>query len=59
MLHRTVDRPGARRLALEPASYGQHRTEPERMARSYPFEVSGGSSRRAMIAIGHLLPSDL
>jgi peptide/nickel transport system permease protein len=58
MLHQPVGRAEARRLALEKLRM-VNIAEPERVARSYPFEVSGGMQQRVMIAIALSCRPDL
>ena len=50
MLHRGLDKRDARRRAVELLERVRL-AEPERAARSYPFELSGGERQRAMIAM--------
>jgi peptide/nickel transport system ATP-binding protein len=50
MLHRGVDKREARRRAVDLLERVRL-AEPERAARSYPFELSGGERQRAMIAM--------
>jgi peptide/nickel transport system permease protein len=50
LLHQPVEREEARRKALDMLRM-VNIAEPERVARSYPFEISGGMQQRAMIAI--------
>jgi oligopeptide/dipeptide ABC transporter ATP-binding protein len=49
-LHRGLDRRDAKREAVEVLG-AMGIPEPEKRARSYPFELSGGMKQRAMIAI--------
>lgn len=58
LLHRDVSREEARRLSLELLRM-VNIAEPERVARSYPFEISGGMQQRAMIAIALSCGPDL
>jgi peptide/nickel transport system permease protein len=58
MLHQQVDRAQARQRALDMLRM-VNITEPERVARSYPFEISGGMQQRAMIAIALSCRPDL
>jgi peptide/nickel transport system permease protein len=58
MLHQSVGRDEARRHALD-ALRMVNIAEPERVAQSYPFEVSGGMQQRAMIAIALSCRPDL
>ena len=50
MLHRGLDKRDARRRAVDLLERVRL-AEPERAARSYPFELSGGERQRAMIAM--------
>jgi len=50
MLHRGLDRRDARERAVDLLERVRL-AEPERAARSYPFELSGGERQRAMIAM--------
>ncbi len=54
MLHRGLDKRDARRRAVDLLERVRL-AEPERAARSYPFELSGGERQRAMIAMAHRL----
>ena len=58
LLHRDVSRDEARRLALDMLKM-VNIAEPERVAQSYPFEISGGMQQRAMIAIALSCGPDL
>ena len=58
LLHQPVSRAEARRMALDMLRM-VNIAEPERVAQSYPFEISGGMQQRAMIAIALSCRPDL
>jgi ABC-type dipeptide/oligopeptide/nickel transport system ATPase component len=58
LLHQPVSRDEARHMALELLRM-VNIAEPERVAQSYPFEISGGMQQRAMIAIAFSCRPDL
>jgi peptide/nickel transport system permease protein len=58
LLHQPVSRAEARRMALDMLRL-VNIAEPERVANSYPFEISGGMQQRAMIAIALSCSPDL
>jgi ABC-type dipeptide/oligopeptide/nickel transport system ATPase component len=58
LLHQPVSRTEAQRMALEMLRM-VNIAEPERIAQSYPFEISGGMQQRAMIAIALSCRPDL
>jgi len=58
LLHQPVSRTEARRMALDLLRM-VNIAEPERVAGSYPFEISGGMQQRAMIAIALSCRPDL
>ncbi|UOA16797.1 MULTISPECIES: ABC transporter ATP-binding protein [Sulfitobacter] len=57
-LHRSMGRAEAKRTVLEKFERVGF-TEPERVWRSYPFEMSGGMRQRAMIAMAMVAKPDL